>query len=44
MVVRGKEVKIIQEYENFILVEFPAGYRECISKFEIEKENLNRNT
>ena len=35
MKIRGKEVKVIQEYTDFILVEFPAGYRECISRFEL---------
>lgn len=37
MKINEKEVKIIKEYENFILVEFPAGYRECINKFDIIK-------
>lgn len=36
MKVNGKEVKVIKEYENFYLVEFPAGYRECIDKSEIK--------
>lgn len=35
MIIRGQEVKVIQEYEKFILVEFPAGYRECISRHEL---------
>lgn len=30
-----KEVKIIQEYTNFILVEHPEGYRECINRQEL---------
>lgn len=42
MKVRGQEVKIIKEYEKFILVEFPAGYRECIDKFEINKVKNKR--
>lgn len=35
MRVRGQEVKVIQEYKDFILVEFPAGYRDCVSRFEL---------
>lgn len=35
MIIRGKEVKIIKEYKDFILVEFPTGYKECISRFEL---------
>lgn len=31
----GKEVKVIQEYKDFVLVEHPEGYRECISKYEL---------
>lgn len=37
MKIRGQEVKIIKEYEKFILVEFPAGYRECIDKRELKE-------
>ena len=32
---KNKEVKIIQEYTNFILVEHPEGYRECINKQDL---------
>lgn len=32
---KGKEVKLIQEYNNFVLVEHPEGYRECISKHDL---------
>lgn len=35
MIVRKQKVKVIQEYKDFILVEFPLGYRECISRFEL---------
>ncbi len=31
----GKEVKVIQEYNDFVLVEHKEGYRECISKHEL---------
>ncbi len=34
---REKEVKLIQEYTNFILVEHPEGYRECINKLDVIK-------
>lgn len=50
MIVNGQEVKVIQEYENFIVVEFPAGYRECISRFDlgqieaVEVEKIHGNT
>ena len=37
MKIEGKEVKVIKEYENFYLVEYPAGYRECISKTDLIK-------
>lgn len=37
MKIRGQEVKVIKEYENFILVEFPQGFRECIDKFDLIK-------
>lgn len=30
-----KEVKLIKEYTNFILVEHPEGYRECINKQDL---------
>lgn len=42
MKIRGQEVKIIKEYERFILVEFPAGFRECINKFDIQKRKVRR--
>ena len=32
---KGKELKLIQEYNNFVLVEHPEGYRECISKHDL---------
>ena len=32
---KGKEVKIIQEYENFVLIEHEKGYRECVSRHEL---------
>ena len=32
---KGKEVKVIQEYKDFVLVEHKEGYRECISKHEL---------
>lgn len=32
---KKKEVKLIKEYTNFILVEHPEGYRECINKQEL---------
>ena len=32
---KGKEVKVIQEYSNFVLVEHPEGYRECISNHDL---------
>lgn len=37
MKIRDQEVKIIKEYKEFILVEFPAGFRECIDKFDLNK-------
>ena len=37
MKINEKEVKIIKEYENFYLVEFPAGYRECFNKVDLYK-------
>lgn len=35
MIIAGKEVKVIKEYDNFILIQYPAGYRECISRFDL---------
>jgi len=32
---KGKEVKVIQEYTTFVLVEVPEGYRTCIHKHEL---------
>lgn len=32
---KGKEVKIIQEYKDFVLVEHKEGYRECINKHDL---------
>lgn len=31
----GKEVKLIKEYNTFVLVEHLEGYRECISKHDL---------
>lgn len=50
MIIAGKDVKVIKEYDNFILVKYPAGYRECISRFdlgqvqEVEVEKIHGNT
>lgn len=30
-----KDVKVIKEYNNFILVEHPEGFKECINKQEL---------
>ena len=30
-----KEVKFIKEYSNFILIEHPEGYKECINKQDL---------
>jgi len=47
---KEKEVKLIKEYTNFILIEHPEGYRECINKQDLgvikelvkpPKSNLN---
>jgi len=35
MKINGKEVKILKEYSNFILVEHRAGYKEYISKHDL---------
>lgn len=35
VIYEGKELKVIQEFTRFILVEHPAGYRECIDKNEL---------
>ena len=32
---KEKEVKLIKEYTNFILIEHPEGYRECINKQDL---------
>ena len=32
---KAKEVKFIKEYTNFILIEHPEGYRECINKQDL---------
>ena len=32
---KRKRSKIIKEYNNFILVEHEAGYKECISKHDL---------
>lgn len=32
---KAKEVKFIKEYKNFILIEHPEGYRECMNKHDL---------
>lgn len=33
--IKQKDVKVIKEYENFILIEHPEGYRECMNKQDL---------